>query len=361
MNYWDSMQDPAENALQPEKQQATQAPAFAAEGAAERPHLGPLLPKGHVKTAGEHKFDQRVYRNIGYYANVAISLVAVYWAERTKPGQALIKGLGAGFEKIGVSRKAAEYLGTKSFFLAGGFAVMPPMKWREDKKAEQVHQYNRETYGEKAETDPVILQSEKEIAEAPKQGWKSILSARALALVPFYAGYALIWGHDSPLAKLTKGHAYVDRPIVWASRKLGTLGAKTMGHGEALAKIEELAKASPGVMKSLREFVSRPGHDPMHSTGPYYFISEAITSAMVAWGVYVITRITGPFFGRKQQEQVIASPPEAAPQPPIKTASMALQTEKEPEKGKQELPPVTQVHMAQAESRLANPALAAQV
>lgn len=276
----------------------------------------------HFKTEGEKKFDTHAYRFWGYYMNVLISLVAVWWVERTLKGQAFIRGFGEKIGAFGINKEWTEYFARKSFFLAGGFAVIPPIKWLENKKTELVKQYNRQIYGEKADSDPEIVQSEKEVAEAPKQTWKSVMSARLLALVPFYALYAFVWDANGWLVRWTNpnfknmsGKAirdylktnpvessqgfYFDRPITWISRKLGKLFASVTGQTGAVARIGALEKETPGIMRS----VLKPGCDPVHSAYPYYFISEAITSAMVAWGVYVITRVTGPFFGRSREDK----------------------------------------------------------
>lgn len=270
-------------------------------------------PHKHVKTVGEKKFDWEVYGRIGYYANVAISLAAVLVAERTKWGQNRVRDLGKLLAKTGL--KNGEWWARKSLFLAGGFAVIPPMKWLENKKVETIKKENREIYGDKADSDPTIQQSEKELEAAPKQTWKSVLSGRALALVPFYLGYWLIWDHDSPLAKRTqgimKGGLHVDQLLSRASRGMGWLISHvTPGGKAARGAIEELHKAAPGIMES----VAKAGelHDPLHSAGPYYFFSEIITSAIVAAGVYAMTRITGPFFGQHQPQVEAAKPAAAA-------------------------------------------------
>ncbi len=322
----------------------------------------------HIKTEGEKKFDTIVYRRWGYYANVGLSLLGVYWVERTKSGQRFIDWIGKKVAKTGIHEDWAKFFARKSFFLTGGFLVIPPMKWLEDKKSDLVNMYNREIYGAKADSDPAIQQSEMEVAAAPKQTWKSIITGRLLSLIPFYLTYWLIWEADSPLGRLTnrsellKGKSgkemavfkkakpgeyalaadqglYVDKYISKFSRDIGkvitgkgkgfeaavenesTLRAayrKVMGfiakifswlpgNEKEFTKIEGLAKASPGGVKSVAELdpakAVSAAVDPMHSTGPYYFISEAITSAIVAWSLFIFTRITGPFFGKQTSEQ----------------------------------------------------------
>jgi hypothetical protein len=284
--------------------------------------------RGHFVTAGERKFDRRTYRTLGYYVNVLLSVAAVAAVERTAGGQRFIDGIG-NFARTHASAlkpktiDTIEMLARKSFFLAGGFAVLAPMKLLEDRKLPLVKKWNREIYGAQADTDPHIQQSEHELAAAPKQSWRSVFASRMLALVPFYAGYWLLWDRTSPLSKATNGelHAmgneaiaamektnpaklseiaakgfYIDKPIATASRWIGKGLAKLTNNPEALAKLESLEKNYPGTILSVTKHTP---HDPIHSTAPYYFISEAITSAMVAWGVYVLTRVTAPFFDKR--------------------------------------------------------------
>lgn len=283
------------------------------------------VPARHFMTIGEHKFNRRTYNHIGYVANALLSVAAIYWAERTRGGQKFIHRLGELAEKIPIlNPETTKFLATKSFFLAGGFAVMVPMKWMENKKAELVKKWNQEAYGARATTDPVLLQSQKEVEAAPRQTWASIFGSRILALVPFYATVGLLWSNKSILSKLTNPELrvlskdaiktmektdpsgfsklaaqgfYFDRPIAAASRWLGKLGARLTGNKEALRTLEEMQTTYPGMIK--QGAVGSAGRDTIHSSMPYYFISEAMTSAMVAWGVFVLTRVLGPIFDRK--------------------------------------------------------------
>lgn len=257
---------------------------------------------GHVVTAGEKRFDLRTYWGVGYVVNALLSVAAILWVERSHSGQKFMENLRGGFERnlkwTGFKPETLQRLATRSFYLVGGFAVMAPMKWLEDHKVEKVRKFNREIYGETADADPVIQQSEHELAQAPKQGWKSILSARALSLVPFYATIGLLWEQKSPLANLTKGAVYIERPISIVSRWIGKGAAAITGNKGALNRINSVWEEFPGVIKEGT--VGSLKRDPIHSALPSYFISEAITSAMVAWGVYVISRVTGPFFGNNK-------------------------------------------------------------
>lgn len=266
-----------------------------------------LHAKGHVVTYGERKFDRLTYTTVGYVINALLSVGAVWWVERTHGGQKMIENFGNAVKRAFKLEKAetAKMLATKSFFLAGGFLVMPPMKWLEDAKLKLVKKWDRAHYGEAADIDPQIQQSHADIENAPKQNWASILGSRVLALVPFYAGYWLLWDKKSPLAKATGEKVFVDRPIVAASRGIGKFFAKLTGNKEAEKTIADLGASHAGEMRSA---IPKPGatglHDPVHSVTPYYFISEAITSGMVAWGIYALTRVLGPILGTKRAQPV---------------------------------------------------------
>lgn len=316
---------------------------FSIQASTEADELGEHgLPRRHFKTDGEHRFNNETYRRIGYYANVGISLASIFAVERTHVGQRFITALGRGLKKLHVPGDA-EQLARKSFFLTGGFAVVPFMKWREDDKVALVKQYNREIYGPKADRDPTIMQSEYELEQAPKQSWASIISGRLIALVPFYITVGLMWEKGSALGKALGGWG-IDRPISNLSRDLGKLwassgkyfdhlhevaGIRKVYHGAlsgvgklvrlvpedkaAVAQIEAMEQLSPGAVKSMKD----GKHDPNHAVVPYYFISEAITSAMVAWGIFLITRVTGPFFDRKPRpvaQQAAQMQPDAVQQ-----------------------------------------------
>lgn len=283
---------------------------FATNPVANAPAMAQVNPKGHIRTAGEKKFDRVTYNWLGYVANALLSVVAVAWVERTHSGQKMIDKFGDLVAKYlpSVKTETAKMLATKTFFLAGGFAVMLPMKWLEDKKLEMVKKYDRQIYGDAVDTDPSIRQSHQDIENAPKQNWKSIIGSRILALVPFYAGYWLLWDKKSPLAKATNETLFVDRPIVAASRGIGKFFAKLTKNGEAEKTLSELNQTHLGEMLTPVEagkIATKP--DPLHSTVPYYFISEAITSAMVAWGVYVLSRVLAPILGTKKQQAAPAA------------------------------------------------------
>lgn len=359
---------------------------LSAQTTPEREQLGAHgLPRKHFKTEGERKFDWQTYTGLGYFANVAISLAAVYWAERTHLGQRFIKGLGEGFAAIGLKRKDAEFLGRKSFFLAGGFAVMPFMKQLENGKVERVKEYNRAIYGAQADTDPTILQSERELEQAPRQTWASLVSGRLLALVPFYATVGLLWNRESVLSRVShpdwskvknlKGEInaieagkgwYFDRPITNFSRDIGKLissrgtyfdavkeeagGLAVLYHKtlslvgkalrwvpenkQAVSEIEAAHAISPGSMLSERKGT----HDPLRAVWPYYIISEAITSAMVAWGLFAITRTTAKVFDKNPHE------------------ASAPASEQHPETNAQQLLPQPAGHRERLEAARAEPA-----
>lgn len=318
--------------------------------------------KKHFRTEGEKRFDFVTYNLIGYIANAALSVLAVWGVERTATGERWINAFTKFVHKMTKFDTAKiKNLTIKTFFLFGGFVVMAPMKWLEDKKVEWVKRENRKIYGEKADLDQRIVQSERELEHEPKQTWLSILGSRALALIPFYVGYGAIWGNKDWLARVsnpqlramskeqvkhlaendlsrfsqiaTKG-AYIDRPIAnWLSRPGGKLLAGLTGNKAAVAKIDEMAVKYPGMVK--HGVPNNPDKDPWHVALPYYVISEAITSGMVAAGVYALTRVLGPIFGIKPTAKPAAKTPEKE-QPPITVKRSETEAAPEPHAKKEE-------------------------
>jgi hypothetical protein len=291
-------------------------------------------PAKHIVTEGEKKFDRQTYWDIGYALNAAISVLGVYAVERTKGGQKMLQGLVDLVAKIPrVDPQRAKFFATKSFLLSGGFAVLVPVKLMEDHKVERVKKLNREIYGPQADTDPMIRQSEAEVAAAPKQGWLSIFSSRALALVPFYAVIGLLWDRKSTLSRWTNPqlHAlgkhgmeameqaqpaafsklahqgiYFDRFITFAARTAGKVWATVTGDTQALANTVAMQSKYPSMVK---HGVPRTERDGLASALSYFTFSEVITSAIVAWGVYALTRVMGPIFGKKSAPVTTAKIP----------------------------------------------------
>lgn len=304
----------------------------------------------HFVTEGEKRFDWRTYMGVGYLLNAAISVAAVYWAERTHIGQRTITKTG---EFLGdlfkVNKERAAALTKKTLFLTGGFAVLAPMKWMEDNKAETVKKLNREIYGEQAEQDPKILQSEKELEQAPKQGWSSLMSSRALALVPFYILMGFLWDNKSGLSRLTNSEfrkmgkagvealeksnpeqfnqmaakgLYVERPIAFVSRKIGKFWAKITGNQESLDVLTQMEKQHPGALHS-----GLPGTkhtDSAMTAVAHITLSESITSYVVAKSVYFLSRILGPFFGKGEAaaQGASANTPAQSAQAPMESGAM---------------------------------------
>lgn len=307
-----------------------------------------FAPK-HAKTYGEKKFNFLTYNAIGYIANALLSVGAIWWVERTHSGTRMMQGFVNKVSKVpGIKPDKAEFYATKTFFLAGGFMVMPFIKALEDRKLDLVQKWNRQHYGEGADRDPDIIKSENEIAQSHKQSWSSVIGSRIVALVPFYLGYWLLWDNKGPLSKFSNPQLsnlpsaevakqakdmesfskvaskgiYIDRPIAAFSRLFGKGTAHVTGNKEAVAKIAEMTEKYPGMVK--QGIKGNPDRDPWQVALPYYVVSEAITSGIVAWGVFAMTRVLGPILGKKPaqapakeqqavEQRVEATPPAAAP------------------------------------------------
>lgn len=313
-----------------------------------------FAPK-HAKTFGEKKFNFLTYNAIGYIANALLSVVAIWWVERTHSGQSMMKGFVDKVSKIPkVKPDQAEFYATKTFFLAGGFMVMPVIKALEDRKLDLVKKWNRQHYGEQAQTDPDIVKSENEIAGAHKQSWSSVLSSRIIALVPFYLGYWLVWDNKSPLSRFSNNKLsslpaaevaheakhnlskfsqdaskgiYIDRPVAAFSRLFGKGSAKLTNNTQAVEKIAEMSEKYPGMVK--QGIKGDPDRDPAHVALPYYVVSEAITSGIVAWGVFALTRVLGPILGKKPDAPVVQKAEVASTAPVASAAPQEAEQKKD--------------------------------
>lgn len=292
-----------------------------------------FAPK-HTKTYGEKKFNFLTYNAIGYIANALLSVVAIWWVERTHSGTKMMDGFIKQVSKIPkINPDQAKFYATKTFFLAGGFIVMPFMKVLEDRKLDLVKKWNRQHYGEQANQDPDIIKSENEIAQSHKQSWSSVLGSRVLALIPFYLGYWLVWDNKSPLSRFSNSKlsemssenikhesnvnpsdfakkacdgVYIDRPIAAFSRLFGKGAAKLTGNVEAANQIARMNQEFPGTVR--QGLKGDPNRDTNHVALPYYVVSEAITSGIVAMGVFALTRVLGPIFGKKPDAPISPIP-----------------------------------------------------
>lgn len=318
-------------------------------------------PGKHFVSKGEHRFDRMTYAGLGYVANVALSLGAVYWAERMPGGQKFMNNLvnkfGEWFPKI--PKKWSSWAAARSFYLTGGFAVLVPMKLLEDHKVELIKKWDKEIYGEDVDTNPQLAERHRELEAAPKQSWASMMGSRILSLAPFYATTLLVWSHNSPLAKITNANyrkldsagkalidakelnpatfseysqtmkkgVFFDRPIAAVSRWIGKATASVTGNTVAAERITEMQAKYPAMMKEGP--VGTTDRDPNHSALPYYFISEAITSALVARATYLMTRVLGPVVGRDGQKPAEKPKAPLLPQPYVHAETQELGAKKE--------------------------------
>lgn len=282
--------------------------------------------KLHFVTQGEKRFDTLTYRTVGYWVNVLLSIGAVVAVERTPQGQKFLNGIVERAQRLfpKADGELVDTIARKTFFLSGGFAVLAPMKWLEDAKVSLIKKWDRQIYGDKVDTDPKIQQAHADLEAAPKQTWLSVMGSRVLALIPFYLTIGALWTRESTLARwtnpelramskdaikdmklhnpaqfsqITSKGFYIDKLIDNVSRGMGKGWARIAGNKKALGQIEKMEQEFPGTVRSA---ITKDGtHDPVHSTLPYYVISETITSAMVAWGVFALTRVLGPLIGRR--------------------------------------------------------------
>ncbi|MEJ0010026.1 MAG: hypothetical protein WDN72_05630 [Alphaproteobacteria bacterium] len=85
----------------------------------------PPAPARHFETKGEHKFNAITYRRWGYMANVGLSLLGIYWIERTRSGRSVLDWTAHRFASTEKGLERMRYYITKTFFLTGRLPCHP--------------------------------------------------------------------------------------------------------------------------------------------------------------------------------------------------------------------------------------------
>lgn len=139
--------------------------------------------RNHHSTFGEKLFDIGVYGGVGYAANAGISLVTAHYAKNLqgngfnkvyKDSQyALEKAIGKfKHDQTDITNWAVR-INDLAFLSSGGWALLVPMKWMEDRKAQVVgsidHTFN---------TGPAYDENHPLNSDIPKQSYLSLFGGR---------------------------------------------------------------------------------------------------------------------------------------------------------------------------------------
>ena len=171
-------------------------------------------PHKRKQTTGEILFNLSTYGGVTWILNEALSSIAY---SAIKPADGAKK---AGFlhdrmkgavdflhTNVNPLKLKREWIAYPISFLAltsGGNALVPLVKWLEDRKGELVRKADNMIHGEKGKKDPELIAAHNEMDKTPKQTWQSLWEGRLLVM--FLAlGIDLGISHEnSPTTKLFK-------------------------------------------------------------------------------------------------------------------------------------------------------------
>ena len=165
-----------------------------------------LDPVKRQKTWGENIFNLATYGGIALLGNEASSLL-ITQAVKNGPTKGLYaKGL-AWAEKFKNNKLVPAYashgqLQAVLVAVLGGMAMVPFVKHMEDHKGEIVRDFDLKHYGDRANTDPKLVEAHKEMDEAPKQTWDSLWKGRLLTVAAAIGVDSLIGWEHAPSTKL---------------------------------------------------------------------------------------------------------------------------------------------------------------
>lgn len=215
---------------------------------------------------------------------------------------------------------------------SGGFFLMAPIKWFEDRK-EPIVKWLDEKFGPKNPTEEQKKQIEERhefIKHEPKQSWTSVLLSRVTTLPWVYAFHFNLGSRDNIINRAayrltgTKERTFEgldhhfgrsgeylygkfkNRNPEWLAETEMKLGQSVMEYDAALH-----AKAAAGnvtAQKNAAVFTRKPTQAENGEARARGFFTnlapEAFYSATVATGTYIASRFLGPIFGIKSDEQI---------------------------------------------------------
>lgn len=167
-----------------------------------------LEGRNRKKTWGEALFDWGTYGGVALLGNEASSLVITTQAEHGLTKNLYQKGINY-FKSLKGKKFVPNYVSEGHLMrlliaVIGGMTVVPFVKYLEDHKGEIVRKIDRKHYGERADTDPEILEAHKEMDEAPKQTWGSLWQGRAITVLAAIGMDWLVGCKDAQSNKLFK-------------------------------------------------------------------------------------------------------------------------------------------------------------
>lgn len=175
--------------------------------------LMPLDPSRRRKTFGEKKFDFYNYAGFALVGNEILGTAITTWAEKCRW---YTQKFVPFFTKYKDNPRVPHYASSGRLpmilvaLISGNFMV-PLIKHYEDRKSEIVRKFDKKHYGERALSDPEIVQAHKDMDEAPKQSWGSLWKGRIVTALFAIGVDFLVGSNEAPTTKLFKNNKTYQR------------------------------------------------------------------------------------------------------------------------------------------------------
>jgi hypothetical protein len=160
------------------------------------------------KTNGEHLFDLTTYGGLALVGNEVTATAIVNQKDKPNLIGRAFRACDAAFKKIGPEGSLPYIQGRMNyinFAIIGGFTMVPLIKLLEDNKGKLVRFADGILHGKQAQNDPKLVEAHKEMDDAPKQSWGSLMKGRLLTVGAAYAVDSTIGWEKGMLARHAKG------------------------------------------------------------------------------------------------------------------------------------------------------------
>lgn len=158
------------------------------------------------KTAGEIVFDVGTYGGLSFLGNEALSTLIMDQTAEKGIFHKMYEASAKAVSKTPVLNKL-KYVGEgRAAYLLwatlGGFALVLPVKWMEDRKGSIVRKIDNFFHGRNSDDNPDTAAAHAEMDNAPKQSWSSLGEGRLVTVGSALAMDSLIGWPKAPIAKL---------------------------------------------------------------------------------------------------------------------------------------------------------------
>ncbi len=144
----------------------------------------------YKKSAGDKLFDLGVYGGLGYIANAGISLAVTRYGTHVKSaklyqlGKKTEQGFASFYKPLIKDAESVDYWAKKSNEIAflgfGGWALLLPMKWLEDRKSTIIRATDN-ALGTGPQSEEGIQQQQAALSSGPRQSMASLFGGRVIS------------------------------------------------------------------------------------------------------------------------------------------------------------------------------------